>query len=731
MARRPGISLLLAATALLAVPAYWLLFTTLMAYDDEGYVLVSLKNYVAHGGLYAQVYSQYGPFFYLLHDAGHRLFGYEFTNTTGRYITLFCWLCSAGASALLVWRQTRSQVWAVFTLGLSFFHLYLMVSEPSHPGGLIGVLVATGAWLGAGQIQRQAMRALAVTTGLIGAALMLTKVNVGVFFLVAAGTWFLVQLKVPGSAKYSSWLAAAGLVVLPFGLMRAGLGESTGRLFAGMAVIGSLAMLAVTWRERRPLTFWAHAGWGAGALLGLSAITVAVVCSRGTTWSELLEGVLLGPLRHPGVYHFPPAWKPGTAIVGGFSVLLAGLVWRGLPGWLAWLLVGIRLLLALGYALACLEWLPFTAHSIAMSYLVPLAWIFAVRLDPEKASSATGPATWLGLLLVLQYLHAYPVAGSQIAWGTFLIVPLMALGLHDTQAFVARRARPTYALILGLAGLLLAVGTAARLSRIGWVRYNESRPLGLLGAEDVRLPEAPASATRLIIQNATAHADLLFTLPGMFSFNQWSGLPTPTLANTTHWFSLLNQAQQEKIIAALARSERPVFVAQRYVLNFLEDSKIPVSGPLHDYLLHNFERAFSFEYFEFWIRRGRIIAPLGLVEIFETQTPAPGVAPGKLEMIVAIPPRKKIARIEVASLEGPPRVLARWDKSSGPLLAMAINLQGEIISPKIYVGWDQPVPPLTRLTLPLAPLQTFDRPKVVIHVRDASGAMLAEARFKD
>ena len=37
-----------------------------MAYDDEGYVLVSLKNYSAHGGLYASVYSQYGPFFYLL-----------------------------------------------------------------------------------------------------------------------------------------------------------------------------------------------------------------------------------------------------------------------------------------------------------------------------------------------------------------------------------------------------------------------------------------------------------------------------------------------------------------------------------------------------------------------------------------------------------------------------------------------------------------------------------------
>ncbi len=731
MARRLGIFLLLVAAVLLAVSAYWLLFTTLMAYDDEGYVLISLKNYSAHGGLYAQVYSQYGPFFYFLHDAGHRLLGYAFTNTTGRLVTLLCWLFCAVTAALLVWRQTRSLAWTAFTLGLTFFHLHLMVSEPGHPGGLIGVLVAAGAGLGAALIQRQALRTLAITAGLVGAALLLTKINIGVFFLAAAGTWFVIQFRASAQARVWSRLATAALVLLPLGLMRAELGEPSGRLFAGLSVVASLTLLAVAWRERQPLTTWGQARWGAGALLGLGVITVAAVCARGTNLAELLEGVLLGPLRHPGVYHFPPAWKPGAALVGGLSLLLAGLVWRGQAGWLAWLLVGLRLVLALGFGLACLEWLPFSGHSIAMSYLVPLAWIFALRLESDDTNGPAGPATWLGLLLVLQYLHAYPVAGSQIAWGTFLIVPLMALGLHDTQRFVARHGRPVIGTIIALAGLVLGIGTAGRLSYIGWLRYTESRPLGLPGAEDVRLPEAAASATRLMVLNATAHADVLFTLPGMFSFNQWTGLPTPTLANTTHWFSLLRPAQQQEIIATLERSERPVFIAQRYVLNFLEDSKIPVAGPLHAHLLRNFERAFSIEYFEFWVRRGRSIAPLGLVEIFALKSSEPGMAPGKLELVVAIPPGRKIARIEVAPLEGPPRVLAHWDKSYGPLLATAINLQGEALSPKIYAGWEQPLPPLTRLTLALDPLQTFDRPKVVVRVRDADGSLLAEARFKD
>ncbi len=731
MARRFGIFLLLAATAGLAFTAYWLLFTTLMAYDDEGYVLVSLKNYSAHGGLYAQVYSQYGPFFYFLHDAGHRLLGYEFTNTTGRLITLLCWLFAAGTAAHLVWRQTRAIALTGFTLGLTFFHLHLMMSEPGHPGGLIVVLVATGAWLGVAQIQRGALRALAVTTGLVGAALLLTKINVGVFFLAAAGTWFAVQLRSPAQARSTTWLAAAALLVLPLGLMHAKLGEAAGGLFAGMAVIASLTMLAVTWRNRQPLTTWGHATWGAGALLALGAMVVAVVGWRGTSLREMIDGVLLGPLRHPGVYYFPPAWKPGTALVGGLSLLLAGLVWRGPAMWLSWLLVGLRLLLVLGFGLACLEWLPFTGHSIAMSYLVPLAWIFALRLDADKVNSPAGPTTWLGLLLVLQYLHAYPVAGSQIAWGTFLLVPLMALGLHDTQGFVARHGRSFHAALIGFVALALAIGTAGRLAHIGWLRYSESQPLRLTGAENVRLPEAPASATRLLALNATAHADMLFTLPGMFSFNQWTGLPTPTLANTTHWFSLLSLAQQREIIAALTQNARPVVIVQRSMLDFLAAEKISVSCPLYDYLQQNFENAFSIDHFEFWIRRGRVVAPLGTVEILALKSPEPGTAPGKLELIVAIPAGQKIARLEVAALEGPPRGLASWDKGSGPLLATAIDLQGQALSDKIYAGWEQPLPPLTRLTLALDPLQTFDRSQVVIHVRDASGALLAEARFKD
>ncbi|MDI1335426.1 MAG: hypothetical protein PSU94_04505 [Lacunisphaera sp.] len=732
MVRRLSLPALFAATALLAVTGYWLLFTVFMAYDDEGYVLISLANYSAHGGLYAKVYSQYGPFFYVLHDALHRVLGYEFTSTTGRLCTLGCWLLAAGGAAQLVWRQTRDAALAAFALGLTFFHLWLMVSEPMHPGGLIVALVTLAAWLGARQIESQSMRGLAVTAGLVGAALLLTKVNVGVFFLAAAGVWFAANLKPAAPARRLTLLGLALLVLLPLVLMRAQLGGVWGRNFAELSAVASLGMLGVAWRDRQPLTAWRDAWWGAGALASLGAVIVAVVCLRGTPLRELLEGVLLGPLRHPGVYHFAPVWLPGAALAGGVSLLLAALVGNGLGPRLNWLLIALRLALILIYSLACLECLSFSAYKFTMSFAVPLAWIFALRLAPAgKANHIPSATTWLGLLLVLQYLHAFPVAGSQVAWGTFLIVPLLALGLHDTQRFIAARGRADLAAILGLVALGLAVGVTGRLVSLGWNRYAESRPLQLPGAADLRLPENFASTLRVISANASAQGDMLFTLPGLNSFHGWTGLPAPTLANTTHWFSLLTKAQQEEISAALDRSEHPVLIVQRGLLNFLAENNFSVESPLKTYLLANFARAFSLEQYEFWVRRDRVIVPLGTAEQLQLAYPRPGEPPVKLELIVTLPARGRIARIELATLDPVPSILAHWDKSTGSLSATALDLRDLAVTVPIVSAWDHPLPPVVRLSLPLTQQLMFDRKNAVIYVRDAGGAVLAEARFTD
>ncbi len=734
MAKRLGILLLFGAAVFLAVSAYWLLFTTYMGYDDEGYILISLKNYSDHGGLYAQVYSQYGPFFYLFHDLGHRLLGYAFTNTNGRFVTLACWMATATTCAYLVWQQTRALFLTFFTLALTFFYLSLMIREPVHPGGVIAVLVALGACCGAKFIERNSMRSLAIMSGLIGAALLLTKINVGVFFLAASGTWFVVNLRNSRHARIGSIVAGILLLLLPISLMHGELREEWCRIFAILSVVANVTMMAACWRDRQALTTWRNAAWGGATLVLFGATILGTVCLRGTTLHEMLDGILLAPLRHPEVYHFPPNWRSGGILFGTISISLIVLYAKGRNTTLCWVLLGLRLILVVEMCLASAEWLSLTSHSSVMTYAMPLAWIFVVRISrqsPIPASPNIQSQSWIGLILVLQYLHAYPVAGTQIAWGTFLIVPLMALGLHDTQLFLKEQGHKTLVFPIGAGAIILAALPTLRLCKIGWDNYEGSQPLLLPGADDVRPPAAFAGALRVMALNATAHGDMLFTLPGMFSFNEWTQLPTPTLNNTTHWFSLLSIGQQQEICDALGNSRRPVLIVQKFLLNYLQENKFPVSGPLYNYLKENFVPVFELNGFEFQVKRGRIIAPLDLAVLLKRQVLEHDASDYRIEMVVAIPERSKIAKIELATLEDRPRTLFRWDATQGPLLSTAINLRGEALTAETSSAWMHSLPALVRLDLPLSNPPPIDPRNNVLYLRDASGMLLAEARFTD
>src|SRR3954469_23096218 len=104
-ARMPALISIL-ATVLLLVAAGFVMFSAFMFYDDEGYVLISLRNFAEHGGLYRDVYTQYGPFPFVVYYGLHVL-GVPLTHTAGRLITVAAWSASAGCCALLVGYATR------------------------------------------------------------------------------------------------------------------------------------------------------------------------------------------------------------------------------------------------------------------------------------------------------------------------------------------------------------------------------------------------------------------------------------------------------------------------------------------------------------------------------------------------------------------------------------------------------------------------------------------------
>lgn len=65
-----------------------------------------------------------------------------------RWLSLSHWLGISAICGALVTRSTRSTVWGAYTMAGTFAYLWVMINEPAHPGGLLALLVAMGAFLG-------------------------------------------------------------------------------------------------------------------------------------------------------------------------------------------------------------------------------------------------------------------------------------------------------------------------------------------------------------------------------------------------------------------------------------------------------------------------------------------------------------------------------------------------------------------------------------------------------
>ena len=683
----------------LAVAGYWLLFTTFMVYDDEGYVLISLKHFSEHGALYGQVYTQYGPFFYVAHDALHRLLHFAWTNTNGRLLTLFYWGGTALVCAALVWRRTRSTAATAFTLAGVFAYLWVMVHEPGHPGGCIGFLIALAAWIGA-EADPARRPASVAAVGAIGAALALTKINVGGLLLIAATTWLVVHAEDRRVRRWGGWAAAALLILMPWALMRHLLGQSWAQEYACVAMLGALGVFMAAQVDPLPI-----AGRRAGfALLGgamlVGLVTITIVLARGTPLAGLVEGVLLDPLKHPGVYFFSFPWRPGTLLVAVGALILTVWGWRrpAAPGVIR-MVAAARLLAMAAFVLAALLILPISNAALGMSFGVSLAGLCALALRAgDEGRRDARVRQWLALVLVLQFLHAYPVAGSQINWATFLWIPLLVLAVRDAWLKLAPAIPPRGQFLTPLAALAafgLAGFTSYKLLAAGLTNRRDGEALALPGAEGIIVPDDTVFALRIMAENAREHASMLFGLPGIYSFNLWTQLPTPTLANATHWFSLLSTGQQRAIIARLRAEPHAALIVQGDTLKYLVQHGFRVRGELADYLGTEFVRAFTVDNYEFWVHRDRLVAPL----LTGRLVVEPGTPDAKRLDLTLPPLCRPVASFQIWELaQQTRRYRFTLDADNASLDATPLNEAGRPTAPACSLPWRaQPPDGLVRL----------------------------------
>ncbi|HEX2854935.1 MAG TPA: hypothetical protein VHO24_17000 [Opitutaceae bacterium] len=725
-----------ALAGLLTLAAGMMMFSTFMLYDDEGYVLLSLLNFAEHGHLYGGVYTQYGPFPFVFYAVIHAL-GIPLTHTTGRILTILAWSGTGIACATLAWHGTRSHAARLAVIASVFIYLWIMVSEPTHPGGLIAVITAVLGWWGHRCISQDRTTGWAWLVGAGTAALLLTKINIGVFAGFSAVAWGLLHHENTTVRRWAPPVLTVVAGLLPFALMRPLLGTPWVQTYAimfacsGMAVMGAAGVGASS-----------RVGWGVlragilGALI-VAALTLGVIFARGTSAAELIDGVLLGPLRHPASFSLKFPWPAATLpfAIGSLGLFLAARWLRKNGSDRADAIVAsLRIAGALGLAITLARFPTISADNLVFGFAAPCLWFFLWPL-PEETPALVAARSWVGLLFLGQSLHAFPVPGSQIAWGTFLAIPLAALGAWPAATWLWRNASPRTAAFRSLAPVLVSVFaavTTARLIQVG-NRYLEGRTLELRGSGPLRLPDSATALYRLLAINASTHGDMLFSFPGMFSLNLWSGLPTPTLTNVTHWFSLLDEKRQQAIVESLSAHPRSCVVVQRDHIDFLRKRNLTPTGIINDYLAASYEPAFSVDGFEFWVRKGRHIAPLQTGEVFKRQVGGEGndrQGNTRLKLNLLLPPGSSIGSVEIAAMNFPNSSPLFLTNANALVDVTPIDLEGAATGPTKF----QRLP--LALEGPHAVAFYFDRQKrpmdiagTLIVVRNPAGEEIALVRL--
>lgn len=570
------------------------MFATWSPYDDEGYILVSLKGFADGGQLYDVVFSQYGPFFFELWGGLFSLLGIGVSHDAGRTVTLVLWVIASGLTGMVAWRASGSLVIGLAVQLLAFRTLAVLRGEPMHPGGLVcllGVLLIAAALVVGERRARQGM----LLVGALAAALILTKINVGVFALAAV---VLVCFSVYPVLSGHEWIrrcVETAFVLTPIVLIGSDFSLGWAREFAlhiaiaALAVVLALRTLPPDSDRRADELAWL----GAGAL-GTTVVVCLTAILLGTSPGGLIDGVIVTPLGQPGAFKIPYQ-LPGFALPLDIAMLALCVacrlaLGRGLAsrrGFLAargLVSAGAAVLIAL--TVASIHFAP-NGSGTPTTELAALgvAWI-ALLARPVAGSLSAFVARLIPAYAVLQALHAYPVAGSQVNFAALFLLLVGALcasgAVRDLQEVIAsqsvrRWATAAATAVLSLAALAIADLVIRQDGSAAKNTYDAGVKLDLPGSSQIRLLPDTRAPLREVSAVLSRRCNTFLSLPGLNSFYLWSEEAPPTGNNATAWMTLFDDATQRDIVAASKPRDRLCVLKNRSIAEAWQHGK-PLSG---------------------------------------------------------------------------------------------------------------------------------------------------------
>jgi hypothetical protein len=588
------------AFAALTVATYpiarYQIFTGFADYDDEGYMLISLKSFLDHGWRY-DAFNGYGPFYYEFWGGIFSIFGIPVNHDGGRAVTMVVWVLSSLLIGLSTWRMTGSIVLGLATQLSVFGTLVSLVAEPMHPAGIIVVLLSAIMAFSCFVRDRAAPLWMAPLGGAV-AALLLIKINVGTFALAAVVLVCVVSYPALARRHWLRPVAEVGFVALPLLVMSSKAGEAWARHYAlhvsaaALAVVIALRARFVGRRDSREL--W----WLGGGLLVVGVTIALAILAAGTSPAGLIEGVIMRPLRVPGDFTKPLALPGWTYVLDVLALAAALGYWhlarnRAAPPGPTWTSLVSALSIFIGLFTLFSAIGPITLY--ARMALVCFAWVALIQRPGKPDEGTQFARLLLPPLAVLQALHAFPVAGSQLFWATLPLIPVGALCIANGVRWIdfSHSARRTSFAVgaIAAAAAIVVVGGIQLKQGLDQVRavYNNSVSLGLPGAEDVRVSPEQAANYQAIVAAIDKNCESFVTLPRMNSFYLWTQRELPAGYPAASLTPALDDAHQQRMIAS-ARSIDGLCLLENVPLArwWTAAGAVVPPGPMVRYLRHGF-----------------------------------------------------------------------------------------------------------------------------------------------
>jgi hypothetical protein len=597
-------------SVLAGIVAYYRMFTGFNSYDDEGSLMVTVKQFLGGAKLYNHTLNPYGPVYYFYNWALRTLSGTPVTHNVVRMSSLIPWLLTALVSAWIVLRLTDSLVLASFTHLLTcsalsaFFH-----NEPGHPQELsillLVCLVASGTVT---LIPGWRMWGIALV-GALTAALFLVKVNIGTFAFLGSSLAILAHSPKTKLSRLAFTTVAAASLLLPIVMIGSHLRNETTLIYAVLVVTSMIAALLILFRVPRTSCFRWRDSWLAIGSFAFTFLSVILILrADGSGLNATLHALVLDSFTK---YMNLGDW---------FAALPAE------PGWLPWIVIGLAAaiyfsrdiaekgqikdgLLYFKLAVSVVTVIALYYGTPPYRLVLPFCWLVLYDHSEDAGASNAFPRTILCTVTVLQTLYTYPAPGSQMGFIQVLpiIVAMTLLGdllrwqqqkLSTIPPVLVRAA--TTMLLLWVAGSYLVIARSER-------KFYDSLPaLQLRGAGRIHLYPAQARDYPWLVQNLNEHCDIFMGFPEVPSLHIWTGKDPLAGLEFDDWILIVSDRQQIAASAVLSQHPNACAIYNPDLVAFWNRTHQNWDSiPLVRYLHENFKVVGATGQFYFLVRNER------------------------------------------------------------------------------------------------------------------------------